>query len=956
MTDAVLKWDYNSPDFCFWLEDEQENRLTIDTWGLVSAKTPLGLGSVSHLLALISDGEAQVSKNKTEIIVSESQVANLDSVGLKRLGLPEPSPYRLEVRPQGLMSTSNFRFKYSLITSQGKPVIGAKRTGVFLYVGSRKYTLLDPLFSLMEGLDKFNSNPPKDIDERFIRWSELKALIPDGTIVHGHLKTMNIVRVDHFTLDISSEGDIVPVPLSKTIKNKGLDESEAIELSLPEAVRKSFAKYFIKYESAKDRYALDGSWYVVLSPTIRRVFSIIKEYQSRPFEERRAFFESPISILKDRLSDELSETEIESLFQETQTYLSKRIQYLGEWHPKVCAYILPPQQDWLPPEETHLAIPIDNKIIETSVKDLLKLKDAVTEAMGQGKAEIKFQGQTIPVKQETLDAIYRVIRPRKKNGGSDGEELGPKSASDLVPIILDNIEDLEFKADAQKRRGEPGGIPAFLCSTLFEHQRRGLEWLQEHWSSGSSGALLADDMGLGKTLQALAFLAWVKEIMDSGGYPKRPLLIVAPTGLLKNWQEEAERHLAAPGFGPPLRLFGAGLKALMNKTHLELTNTIKSSEWALTTYETLRDRIQMFLSVSWGIVVFDEVQKIKNPASRMTEMAKALDADFTLAMTGTPVENRLSDLWSILDASNPGLLGSLKAFHHRYEIPARDDPRVASDLAQFLTAGKTPPVMLRRLKTDHLKGLPAKEEYLLTEVMSSEQAEAYEAVIANARANQGAPGTMLTALHGLRSTSLLANGLDVSGLTDKDVENSARLRAMVGVLDDIANRNEKVLIFVDCLMLQEALIPYLQRRYSMSRPPLRISGKVSGNKRQQLVNEFQSGDKNKFDVMLLSPKAGGVGLTLTAANHVIHLTRWWNPAVEDQCSDRVYRIGQQRKVHIYYPMAIHPNYGEKSYDRKLHDLLAHKRKLSQSALIPPEFSQKDISDLFYDTALSQKTL
>jgi SNF2 family DNA or RNA helicase len=218
--------------------------------------------------------------------------------------------------------------------------------------------------------------------------------------------------------------------------------------------------------------------------------------------------------------------------------------------------------------------------------------------------------------------------------------------------------------------------------------------------------------------------------------------------------------------------------------------------------------------------------------------------------------------------------------------------------------------------------------------------------VASAVTANKAKGGMLKALHALRKVSVIAAPIGMAGMTDDCVQSSARLRAMVQVLDQVNERGEKALIFVEFLDLQDCLIPYLQKRYDLPVPPMRISGSVSGLKRKDRVDTFQSTQSGKFDVMLLSPKAGGVGLTLTAANHVIHLTRWWNPAVEDQCTDRVYRIGQDKAVHIYLPMAIHPEYGKHSLDKNLHQLLETKRKLSRSVLSPPAITDSDISRLF----------
>ena len=206
---------------------------------------------------------------------------------------------------------------------------------------------------------------------------------------------------------------------------------------------------------------------------------------------------------------------------------------------------------------------------------------------------------------------------------------------------------------------------------------------------------------------------------------------------------------------------------------------------------------------------------------------------------------------------------------------------------------------------------------------------------------------MLEALHRLRSASLHPLHPDLAD-GDDYIEQSARFKTTFGLLDQIAKKNEKALVFVESLEMQPRLAAMIQQRFKLARLPMIISGAVSGPKRQQRVNNFQSTGKG-FDVIILSPRAGGVGITLTAANHVIHLSRWWNPAVEDQCTDRVYRIGQEQDVHVYYPLAVHPAYGEQCFDVRLHELLARKRNLSREMLMPPVNRGRDAETLFEET-------
>ena len=368
--------------------------------------------------------------------------------------------------------------------------------------------------------------------------------------------------------------------------------------------------------------------------------------------------------------------------------------------------------------------------------------------------------------------------------------------------------------------------------------------------------------------------------------------------------------------------------------------------WVLTTYETLRDKIHLFIDVPWCVVVFDEAQKIKNPGARVTDMAKSLDAELTLALTGTPVENSLSDLWCIVDAVHPGLLGAHETFKQTYASAAADaDPETLAPLKETLEETSRPPLLLRRLKHDHLDGLPEKHVHVEQRVMPAAQADAYDAVVSAARSRQGERGSMLEALHQLRRVSLLSKDLDADGLGEEDIAASARLSALIDMLDHISAAGEKALVFVEFLQLQEALLPYLRQRYQLPHDPIRIHGGTPGARRTTHVNTFQSGKDGAFDVMVLSPKAAGVGLTLTAANHVIHLSRWWTPAVEDQCTDRVYRIGQQREVHVHIPLAMHPTHEERSFDANLHRLLEDKRRLSVSVLAAPTATASELNRL-----------
>ena len=331
----------------------------------------------------------------------------------------------------------------------------------------------------------------------------------------------------------------------------------------------------------------------------------------------------------------------------------------------------------------------------------------------------------------------------------------------------------------------------------------------------------------------------------------------------------------------------------------------------LTTYETLRDYHVSFAGIRFACVVFDEMQKVKNPSSLATHAAKSVNADFILGLTGTPIENRMENIWSIMDIVDPGRLGDLKTFSSRY---AAAETSALEDLRDSLLAPSAsgPAAVLRRMKSDELEGLPKKIHHARCRPMPLGQARAYADVVALGQGDKKPP--MLELLHRLRGVSLhpISPLNSWTGESDQYIEGSARLSELFKILAVVAKKREKALVFLESLDLQDCLALMIKDRFNMRERPLLINGQVTGDVRQKRVSAFQE-RRGVFDVMILSPRAGGVGLTLTAANHVIHLSRWWNPTVEDQCTDRVYRIGQEQEVHVYFPMAIHPNYGDASF-------------------------------------------
>ncbi|WP_295883936.1 DEAD/DEAH box helicase [uncultured Thiohalocapsa sp.] len=951
---ALLRWEAEAGGLRFRVATASGQPVAPADWGSLTVRHEDGRASIAPLLTLLED-EDYLPDAYASMLIPHARVAAWDRHQIAQLGLPPVAPFHLNIRGQGVLTSPAFRFRHQLQRNDGVPTMGARREGCILKVGAKSYTLLDPAFSLIEGMERCNATPEGDMDARFAAWDALQALLPDDAVVDQHLRAMNIARADALTLDVRDGDDFDPVllahpELDEAARERG--ESASPHELLAPAAQRDFGRKFRQLSDARRRYALQGNWFVMVPEPLRAALGIVREMQEASAERRRAFIANPHAGLKEQLGERIDPELIDSLFQETPAFLSQRVEKLGEWNPKLQAFVQEGVTDWFPTEEggesagagprgsdaddePTIGVQTQAGVVNVKRSEIAEVVDGIQSAREAGHDSFTWQGQSVPTDEDTQRAFERIAQP--------------KAGAPLVPIIKDNLDEVGFEAGTRARAGAAGGVPRLLKSTLFPHQIDGLTWLQQHWAAGSSGSLLADDMGLGKTVQTLAFLSWVDEQTSDAG-TRKPHLIVAPTGLLKNWEAEAEQHLAEPGLGELFRAFGAELALLREKSGHDRRRYLRDrAQWVLTTYETLRDKIALFVDVPWRVVVFDEAQRIKNPGARVTDMAKSLDAELTLALTGTPVENSLTDLWCIVDAVQPGLLGAHSEFKSTYAAPTDADPTALELLQAKLERETSPPVLLRRMKQDHLDGLPEKHVHRIECPMPDAQAAAYDAIVDSVRGGTGQAGAVLEGLHGLRRVSLLPESIAEAGISDETVQHSARLQALVDVLDQVAAKGEKALVFIEFLKVQEMLVPYLRRRYGLRRDPLRIHGGTPGAKRKKHVDEFQRGGERELDVMILSPKAAGVGLTLTAANHVVHLSRWWNPAVEDQCTDRVYRIGQHRDVHVHLPLAVHPRFDQQSFDLNLDRLLARKRDLSAKVLVPPVASDGDLAGLAAET-------
>lgn len=937
------------------------------------------------LIRLRDDGDAVECEGGRALSVAWPSIAGLTSDELRYIGLPDAAPVTLQIVATGAISDPDFEITYAF-AANGRRVIGVRRTGAWLTFGGKAFSLLDPLYSVVDAIDRFQWSHGADLESRMLHWGRIADILPEDAIVDDHLRSMNIVVASSFELHpfVNNVGEPDFDPIAGRSENRTThsgDEEQVFAPVLPPARQKDFARRFRGLSRVKHRYAAGAGFYVVLSPGVERVLRVVKRAQEGTVEERRDFLRNVSGYVRGAIGDEEnSEIDIDVVFSDDG--LSDRISGIGIWTARTLPWVKQAREPWLPPEEVGLQT--GSRVVKVPVDGLDDLRQEINRAIDQGHDNVVFDGADIPANESSLGAIdelIRRVRDRERRRLEqeanesilDGESAelddekrthsdGANGTPGHVLLIKDNLESLQFERERRDRVSGIATADPNLRSKLMPHQSSCLEWLFRHWEAGNWGALLADDMGLGKTLEALAFLACVK----AHAGPSAPLLVVAPTGLLKNWLAEHDKHLEGRGLGRAMEAHGAGLRKIKIDTSARSARPLASdlsdlalpkldldklrrADWVLTTYETLRDYQHSFGRIRWKAAVFDEAQKIKNPAARLTDAALAMNIDFALMMTGTPVENRPADIWSILDRAEPGTFGTLKSFSDRYE--RTDGESSFGELHRLLT--KPPqsaepqqieavPLMLRRLKEDHISGLPEKSVHRRLVEMPPRQARAYEKIVFG----NGGSGSMLHTLHRLRSVSLHP-GLPTETNDAQYIRDSARLSEAFRILENIKAKRQKALLFVEALMMQDFLIGALRRKFRLPQDVLVINGSVSGRKRKERVDRFQC--RPGFDVMILSPRAGGVGLTLTAANHVIHLSRWWNPAVEDQCTDRVFRIGQDRPVRVYLPLARHPQFGDHSFDLKLDALMERKREMNRLVLAPTATSDGDISELYRGT-------
>lgn len=904
----------------------------------------------SRFEQLLESGEASVEKAEGGIYLQSDDAVRLDMATRECFGLPSNWPGSLILETHSVPNLSDFDAKLRLVDESGHRIDGWSLVGGILSVRGNRYLPDAATYACLTAYRK---------------WRGI-----DGKTEADHL------RFIHVLTDAARQGCRVDATSAGKI-----EVSTAAEVTV----------------DARDQK--DGS--IVLTPVpMTEALAGMIGAAGRDGEDAKAILSNYVAMISERMAQldaggEEAILRIGStivLLDREQTRQARSVAGSRRIPPSEAARFRRDPAAWLANHQfVHGEVEFLPRVIGIGV-----WAGAYLGAAGELGEKIDwFDKQPKPEKESEL--------PSEPGEGSPPEGGAPEEVDvdpeNQVLIIETNDDELRW---GLRTGGEPDdGVISITPDYSvyprppYPHQKEAIHWLGLHaercgkpqrWSEEQrfwgAGALLADDMGLGKTFSTLVFLReWLVSWRDKTGESPPACLIVCPLSLVDNWAKEIETS-----FGETLSPFARVVQAIpaadlpayyatsngkdvirpggddgegsVEKYGLSFGNGDEQSldmpgTVVLTTYTTLRDHRFSFAGCDWSSVILDEAQNVKNPNALQTIAAKAMKGFFRVALSGTPVENHLGDLWSLMDTVEPGALGSFAEFRAKWIHPIRQDPSKMQEVGAALR-DHLDTLILRRTKEESLKGLPKKTITPIKIPMTGRQAELYDEILrcANA-ATELEEGTKkanqwLASMWELRRISLHPDlSGDSAGLPAADAESSrsyfresGKLGWLVEQLDSIRERGEKVLLFAVQKKFQELLKRHLAVIYGVKIPVINgdtkaVSNRQSNETRLGLIEEFS--EAPGFGICILSPIAAGAGLNITAANHVIHMERHWNPAKEDQATDRAYRIGQTREVQVYLPLLEHPSRPITTFDTGLHRLIDQKKQLAGSiGLIPTQ--------------------
>lgn len=982
------------PDGWYLAASDQSADLSVrSSWPKAVLSSAEGMTAMHQAEMLVEMGLADVRGH--ELVIPW---ANFGDVLRLDVGLPtrwtEWSPFLCAISSSSEIGRPDFRYSYEYRT--GSREVPVDRCGYFVrHRVTGKVFHLDPdAYALVDAIDRFND--ASDEERKANGWATLAsvkgAALPIGAALDEYLEFNDVLVPSELALDVYRHED----------------DSVSFVPKCPDVDAAEFRKAFLRQSGVPDVYSIDGEdgrrVRLVIGARHREVLSRMKGVARVRGAERDAALRQPEKFfdgLLDAITIEYGPRVIgigEYEFKSTPHDPRESGGFFEREPPagEVDNTPRPVVREFGPevreePTQIEVPGPEGEGAVTLCFRDKASVDaaaNAMAEALSAGEKTVSIGGREVEVSQQAKDALTRA--PEAKQVSKAGRKF----------LLVYTNEDAVLQADAaaaQAAASAPGvpllAVPRSISPdiTLMPHQVAGLAWMLQCDAKRPerTGILLADDMGLGKTLQVLTYLA---SLIESGRVPAesapdgtfryRPMLIVAPLILIENgtWEKEIRGAFVGEGsaFDPILVLHGrnidhvrakgrAGQETVVGQPVLDIEK-LMTYRTVITTYETAVSYQHSLAQMKggkplWSVLVTDEAQRYKAPDTKVSHAIKAIAsaAAFRIASTGTPVENRLLDLWNIVDSSvQTALLGDRQSFAAEFERPAARGE--AEDALRRLRAkllfGEPHSFVLRRSK-DEVLDLPKKTEIKLRAEMSSEESATHRALVGSLDTEQRR-GRHLAVLHQLAQLyqhPALLRGNPSSIATDELLAQSGKLRSVVEKLREISAAGEKVIVFARLLAMQQILCRVFEREFGIRVPvingtPSRDSGYDGSSSatgrahraRRSILEEFEK--RPGFGVLILSPHVAGIGLTITAANHVIHYGRWWNPAVEAQATDRAYRIGQQRPVSVYLPILTYAQGGTGStFDERLDALMERKTALRRDFLQPDAPEEDNANEL-----------
>ena len=897
--------------------------------------------------------------------------------------LPPLSPFIIEIESHSWFGNENFRYTCKFLF--GDTEVFVEQYGCFVKKAGSIYHLNKHFYELLTKIDQFNNLPAssKDITNTLLAFGEIKSL---SKAVEAQLDTFlnsnDVITPEKVELGFEQDqsGRITVYPVLKDVSEEDLCR---------------VYKGFTEAQSIYDLNVGDnqGRIRVVLSPDVKEVIEKIRPLSHIGGKEKAKIITNPREVISGITNPDILDL----------SNYGPRVKGIGP-------YVFQPKP-FIKTSAGFLEHPDDDIDIFKLDSNGKKIYEAGIETIDVDDDKVIFD---IPDEQ-TLEEIIDKIEKANVEGSGVINLIDKEGKERIIPVNKDITEGVKYFSKKHRKKQDSKGRPStddgkcyvliyeneeesdyvestdgapenFLKDLIFykpkslntnielkKFQEYGVAWLQSAYKDFKRrGVLLADEMGLGKTLQVLSFLAWYIENNFQDVPPYEPILIVAPLILVANWEQEIKKFFKADGdiFVPHIALHGDNLKYFkkpcyengrecdLGKEVLDIEK-FKGYRLIVTNYDTVKNYQHSFAQVNWSIIVTDESQEIKEPKTAVSYAIKSLQPKFRIAMTGTPVENRLLDLWNILDFIQPGLLGSAKEFRDQYEaniheLNETERQSRANILKNKLKHNKTDAYLIHRKKKDNLSELPDKIIVPIECKLDQDIEDLHLEILNSVRSDSGRKGRHMEAVQRLsriyQHIDLVQEGFEVK--TPKYyIDKSQKLEEVRKILYEIRNKQEKVLIFTVSVRMQHILKSVFENEFKLDIDI--VNGAVNRKTTQRgestrlnLIKKFES--HPGFNILILSPDVAGVGLNIIGANHVIHYGRWWNPAKEAQATDRVYRIGQTKDVYVYYPIYVSDRFT--SFDLKLHKLLEKKRILADDFLAPTATLDVTQSEIFDELA------